>query len=90
VQKLSCGAKGKAGAAARKVKKRRLWGDGSGRFRVKGKHSAATVVGTRWLVEDRCVSTLTKVVRGKVKVQDFEKRRTVTVRKGKQYVAKAG
>ena len=90
VQKLSCGAKGKASAAAKKVKKRRLWGDGSGKFRVKGKHSAATVVGTKWLVEDRCVSTLTKVVRGKVKVRDFEKRKTVTVRKGKQYVAKAG
>ena len=26
----------------------------SGKFRTKGKHSAATVVGTKWLVEDRC------------------------------------
>ena len=55
-----------ASAAAKKVKKRRLWGDGKGKFRTKGKHSAATVVGTKWLVEDRCDSTLTRVVRGKV------------------------
>jgi hypothetical protein len=48
-------------ANTKKVKKRRLWGDGKGRFRTKGKHSAATVVGTKWLVEDRCTSTLTRV-----------------------------
>ena len=43
---------------------------------TKGKHSAATVVGTKWLVEDRCTSTLTRVKRGKVCVRDFVKRRT--------------
>ena len=75
-------------AIARKKKKRRLWGDGKGRFRTKGKHSAATVVGTRYLVEDRCTSTLTRVVRGKVKVRDFGKRKTVTVRAGKRYIAR--
>ena len=53
VEKLSCGRAGKASSAARKKKKRKLWGDGSGRFRTDGKHSAATVVGTKWLVEDR-------------------------------------
>ena len=87
VEKLSCPKAGKAIAAAKK-KKRRLWGDGSGKFKTEGKHSAATVVGTRWLVEDRCASTLTKVTRGKVKVRDFGKRKTVTVRAGKQYVAR--
>ena len=60
-----------------------------GRFRTKGKHSAATVVGTKWLVEDRCDSTLTRVKRGKVKVRDFAKKKTVTVRKGKRYIARA-
>ncbi len=62
-EKLSCKASSaRATAAAKKKKtKRRLWGDGSGKFRVKGKHSAATVVGTKWLVEDRCTSTLTRV-----------------------------
>ena len=49
-------------------------------FRTKGKHSAATVVGTKWLVEDRCKSTLTRVVRGRVSVRDFAKKKTVIVR----------
>ena len=41
-------------AAAKRKKKRRLWGDGKGRFRTKGEYSSATVRGTKWLVEDRC------------------------------------
>jgi hypothetical protein len=85
-----CKAKGKkASAAKKKVKKRRLWGDGKGRFQTKGKHSAATVVGTKWLVEDRCTSTLTKVARGRVKVRDFVKHKTVFVKKGHRYIARA-
>ena len=86
VEKLSC-PRGQATAAARR-KKRRLWGDGSGRFRTAGEFSSATVRGTKWLVEDRCDSTLTKVTRGKVEVRDLVKRKTVIVRAGKQYVAK--
>jgi hypothetical protein len=88
VGELSCGG-GKASAAAKKKTKRRLWGDGKGRFQTKGEHSAATVVGTKWMVEDRCDSTLTKVVRGKVSVRDFVKHKTVIVRAGEKYVAKA-
>jgi hypothetical protein len=84
-----CTAKGKASTAAKKMKKRRLWGDGKGRFTTKGKHSAATVVGTRWLVEDRCTSTLTRVARGKVKVRDFVKHKTVLVKTGHHYIARA-
>lgn len=87
VEKLTCPKAGRAVAAAKK--KRRLWGDGSGRFRTKGKHSAATVVGTKWLVEDKCSSTLTRVTRGRVSVRDFVKRKTVIVRAGKKYVARA-
>jgi parallel beta helix pectate lyase-like protein len=91
VEKLTgCKTKKKASAAAKKKRKRRLWGNGSGRFRTKGKHSAATVVGTIWLVEDRCRSTLTRVRRGRVKVRDYGKKKTVTVRKGKKYIARAG
>jgi hypothetical protein len=88
VEKLSCASKKQAHAAAKKKKKRRLWGNGKGRFRTKGKHSAATVVGTKWLVQDRCTSTLTRVVRGRVRVRDFIKDKTVIVRAGKRYVAK--
>ena len=85
--KKSKKAKG-ASAAAKKVTKRRLWGDGKGKFRTKGKHSAATVVGTKWLVEDRCDSTLTRVVRGKVSVRDFVKKKTVSVKAGGRYTAR--
>jgi CSLREA domain-containing protein len=88
VEELSCPKAGNAIAAAKK-KKRRLWGDGNGKFRTKGKHSAATVVGTKWLVEDKCTSTLTRVVRGRVSVRDFVKKKTVIVRAGKKYVARA-
>ena len=83
--RLACG--NSANAAAKK--KRRLWGDGKGKFRTKGKHSAATVVGTRWLVEDRCNGTLTRVKKGKVRVRDFRARRSVVVRAGRQYFARA-
>jgi hypothetical protein len=89
VGKLSCPSAGKASLAAKGKKKRRLWGDGDGKFQTKGKHSAATVVGTRWLVEDKCRSTLTRVVRGRVSVRDFVKKKTVIVRAGKKYVARA-
>jgi hypothetical protein len=86
---LACSTANKASIAAKRKKKRRLWGDGSGRFRTKGKHSAATVVGTKWLVEDKCRSTLTRVVRGRVSVRDFVKKKTVIVRRGKRYIARA-
>jgi predicted outer membrane repeat protein len=88
-ERLSCPRTSKAITAAKR-KKRRLWGNGSGKFRTKGKHSAATVVGTKWLVQDRCSSTLTRVVRGRVKVRDFARKKTVTVRAGNRYVARAG
>ena len=88
VEKLSCKPSGKASAAAKKKKKRRLWGDGSGKFRTDGSYSSATVRGTRWLVQDSCTSTLTKVARGKVTVRDFVKKRNVIVKAGKQYIAR--
>jgi hypothetical protein len=87
VGKLSCGA-GKASLALKKKKTRRLWGDGRGKFRTKGKHSAATVVGTKWLVQDTCSSTLTVVKRGTVSVRDFAKKKTVKVKAGRKYVAR--
>ncbi len=88
VQELRCAEGGSARAAA-KPKTRRLWGEGTGKFRTRGRHSAATVVGTTWLVQDRCTSTLTRVVRGRVSVRDFAKKKNVIVRAGDRYVAKA-
>jgi hypothetical protein len=68
---------------------RRLWGNGKGRFTTKGRYSSATVRGTHWLVQDRCDGTLTRVLRGIVKVQDFRRHKTVIVRAGRTYLAKA-
>lgn len=79
-------------ARARQAKKagkpRRLWGDGKGRFSIRGQYSSATVRGTRWLVTDRCDGTLTRVTRGVVRVEDFARRKTVTVKAGRSYLAR--
>ena len=69
-----CGEQASASRRARKRSKRRvrrLWGDGKGRYRTRGRYSAATVRGTKWLTEDRCDGTLTRVARGEVEVEDF-------------------
>jgi hypothetical protein len=68
---------------------RRLSGSGSGRYRTRGRYSAATVRGTIWDTVDRCDGTLTRVKRGVVVVRDFRARRNITVRAGKSYLAPA-
>jgi hypothetical protein len=75
--------------AKRKRPVRRLWGNGKGRFTTKGRYSSATVRGTKWLVQDRCDGTLTRVLRGLVRVRDFRARKNVKVRAGQSYLAKA-
>jgi hypothetical protein len=78
---------GRAAGAAKKPRTRRLWGDGAGSFRTKGQYSSATVRGTKWLVQDTCTTTLTKVAKGVVSVRDFVARRTKLIRAGHRYVA---
>jgi hypothetical protein len=76
------------GSAVRRL--RRLWGrDRGGRFRTFGRQSQATVRGTRWLTEDRCDGTLTRVASGAVAVFDRSRRKTVIVRAGRSYLARA-
>jgi len=82
------GGRGKRATAAASIR-RRLRANARGRFRTSGRHSAATVRGTAWLTADRCDGTLTKVTRGKVAVRDFRRRKTVVVRAGKSYLARA-
>jgi len=67
----------------------KLWGSGKGRFRTNGKYSSATVRGTIWLTQDRCDGTLTTVKRGTVSVRDLKRRKTVTVKAGHSYLARA-
>ena len=78
----------KASAAKRKPRTRKLWGDGKGSFRTTGRYSAATVRGTRWLVQDTCAGTLTRVVRGVVSVRDNVRHKTVALRAGRKYLAR--
>ena len=87
-----------ASAAALDAKKKKkgpkstlgkLWGNGKGKFRTTGKYSSATVRGTIWLTADRCDGTLTTVKRGVVSVRDFKRKKTVTVKAGHSYLARA-
>jgi Ca2+-binding RTX toxin-like protein len=81
---------GRAGAhASRKSWIRRLLMRARGRFRTRGHYSATTVRGTKWLTEDRCNGTLTRVIQGRVVVFDKVRKRNVRVRAGHSYLAKA-
>ena len=80
--------KGARASAKRKKPVCRLFGDGKGSFRTRGRHAAATVRGTRWLTQDTCAGTLVRVSRGRVSVRDLVRKRTVTVRQGKSYLAR--
>ena len=66
---------------------RRLFGNGKGRFRTRGRYSAGTVRGTYWATVDRCDGTLTYVFRGVVSVHDFVLDKDVNVRAGHGYLA---
>ena len=82
----------KAQAAKRRLSKKVLGflkGTASGKFTTSGQYSAATVRGTIWSVTNRCDGTLTQVTRGVVSVRDFARRKTITLRAGQRYLAKA-
>jgi hypothetical protein len=84
------GRRGKgASTAVSKRRLRRLRANGTGRFRTRGRYSAATVRGTKWTVTDRCDGTLTQVSRGRVAVRDFRRKKTILLRAGKSYLARA-
>jgi hypothetical protein len=80
---------GVIGTIARRRKPiRSLWGqDDHGRFQTHGRGSVATVRGTRWLTQDFCNGTLTRVTRGSVVVRDLAKRKSVVVHAGHTYFA---
>ncbi|HEX4672648.1 MAG TPA: hypothetical protein VH279_10285 [Solirubrobacteraceae bacterium] len=87
-----CSAQGQQATAA-KLSARILGllrGKAKGHFRTRGHFAAATVRGTEWGVRDRCDGTLTVVTRGVVAVRDFTRHKTVIVRTGQTYLAKAG
>jgi hypothetical protein len=85
----SCGRSAAVRSAKSKKVIRQLWGSGSGKFRTKGRYSAATVRGTTWDTIDRCDGTLVRVTAGSVTVRDVKKKRNVVVKRGQSYFAAA-
>ncbi len=67
----------------------RLRAEVKGQFRTDGHYSSASAHGTSWLTLDRCDGTLTKVLSDVVNVFDFHRRRTIAVRAGHSYLARA-
>jgi hypothetical protein len=78
-----------AASAKKKRVVRSLWGrDRGGRYRTHGQDSVANVRGTRWLTQDRCDGTLTRVTQGAVEVRPKRgRRRVVLVRAGHSFLA---
>ena len=77
----------RAGAAKTRVI-RRLWGDGKGKFRTKGKYATASLRGTRWLTADQSNGTLVRVTQGRVLVRDLRRRTNILLRAGRSYLAR--
>ena len=68
---------------------RTLVSSATGLFRVTGGASRAQGTNAAWRTTDYCSGTVTRVTRGRVTVYDRARGRTVTVRAGKRYVARA-
>jgi len=78
-----------SGRPTAKTKASGLWAkDKHGRFRSRGRNSVATVRGTRWLTQETCAGTLTRVAEGAVEVRDTRRHKTVLVRAGHSYLAR--
>jgi Ca2+-binding RTX toxin-like protein len=68
---------------------RRLRGRGRGRFRTVGRNSVTTTTSrARWVVEDRCDGTLTRVRRGRATVLDLNLNERVVLTRGQSYLAR--
>ena len=78
------------GELAAKRKLTRLFGRAKGRFRTTGRYGAASIRGTKWSIDDRKPGrTKVKVTEGVVSVRDFVRKKTVKVKAGRSYVARA-
>lgn len=78
----------RAGAAGGRRTIRRLRASARGRFRIRARNSSATVLASMWQMEDRCDGTLTKVRRGRAKVKDVRRGRSITLKAGQSYLAR--
>jgi hypothetical protein len=83
----SCENRSTRGKASKKLT--RLWGNGKGKSRTKGRGGSGTVRGTIWLTEERCNGTFFKVTEGTIKVRDFGRDKSVVLDAGEKYLAEA-
>jgi Ca2+-binding RTX toxin-like protein len=56
---------------------------------IAGDNSFGGAFGTKWITEERCSGTFTRVLSGVVRVRDLRRHKTVTVRAGDSYLARA-
>lgn len=77
----------KGASAARASRKNKLWVNGKGNFKTRGKRASAIVRGTYWYTEETDKATRVSVKRGLVAVRDFVNRKTVLVSQGHSYTA---
>jgi hypothetical protein len=83
------GASAAVAHAARVSRKNKLWANGKGNFKTRGKRASAIVRGTYWYTEETSSkATKVSVKRGLVAVRDFANHRTVLVSQGHSYTAK--
>ena len=85
----ACRTRSAEGESARRRTVRYLNAKANGRFRVIGKYSSGIERGTSWTTADRCDGTLTSVHSGAVVVSDLVRHKTVVVRAGRSYLARA-
>jgi hypothetical protein len=89
---LKCSPRLKAHASSARSsrpKSRSIWAeDRHGRYSTHGANSVATVLGTRWETVDTCAGTLTRVVRGRVRVRSLHGRSSVIVAAGHSFLAR--
>ena len=82
--------KGKAVAAGVSSKTLQLLhASAHGKFRTKGRYSAATIRGTIWTIADRCDGTLVHAIKDTVTVDDFVRHKTIALHPGHSYLALA-
>jgi len=88
--RLDCRPRASTATTSRKRKRRRrVWGvDSGGLFETLGLNSIGTVRGTRWLTEDRCGGTFTRVTEGTVVVRNRATGKRVVLDAGETYFAK--
>jgi hypothetical protein len=85
---LTGGKTKRCGSARRSLRKLDL--SAPALFRVLGRRSVATPGGTAaFTTNELCQGTRTRVSRGRVTVRDLKERRTIKLRKGRSYLARA-